>query len=231
MSRLAQSDFAARLQNIVSERRREAGLYREIAEKLPLPVSGRILDIGTGAGLQLEAIHKTHPALELYGLDLSKPAIHVAKANLVGLNARLRQGSIEQAPYRDNFFELVTCHSSMSYWKRLGDCLNEVFRILNPGGTAVFFEPHKDVDVDEALSAIKANLKDEGHLRRFVAVNMNKFALRRGQRIGLKLYSMVELGQLISKSDFGENYRIEETELLKVPIHMQITLLKPGQQG
>lgn len=227
MSRLAQSDLAARLQNIVSARRREAGLYREVTAKLPLPETGRVLDIGTGSGLQLEAIHEARPVLELYGLDLSKAAMRIAKANLVGLNARLRQGTIEQAPYGDSFFDVATCHSSMSYWPNLGGCLNEVFRILKPGGTAVFFEPHKDVDVDEALAAIKARLADEGPLRRFVAVNLNKLALRRGQRVGLNLYSMEELGQIITASDFGKNYSIEPTELLNVPIHMQIEMRKP----
>ncbi|MDX1436929.1 MAG: class I SAM-dependent methyltransferase [Anaerolineales bacterium] len=228
VNRFSQTDFAARLQNVVSERRREAGLYREITEKLPLPDQGRLLDIGTGSGLQLEAIRRARPNMELYGLDLSRWAIRIAKANLVGLNIRLRQGTIEQAPYRDGFFDVVTCHSSMSYWKPLAPCLNEVFRILKPGGTAVFFEPHKEVDVDRALEAIREGLADEGPLRRYLAVSMNKLALRRGQRVGLRLYGMDELGTIIAATHFGNSYSIEETELLKVPIHMQITMIKAG---
>ena len=56
MPKFSQSKFAADLQQIVSFRREDAGLYREIAERLPLDEAERILDVGTGTGLQLRAI-------------------------------------------------------------------------------------------------------------------------------------------------------------------------------
>ena len=46
----SQSRIAAKLQEVVSQRREEAGLYREIAEQISLPDSGRVLDMGTGTG-------------------------------------------------------------------------------------------------------------------------------------------------------------------------------------
>ena len=56
MPKFLQTKFAAGLQQIVSFRREDAGLYREIAERLPLDEAERILDVGTGTGLQLRAI-------------------------------------------------------------------------------------------------------------------------------------------------------------------------------
>ena len=73
-----QSRFVAYLWNIVSRRREEAGLYTEIAGKLPLSDTGRLLDVGTGSGLQLKVILDLRPEMELFGLDLSGASIHVA---------------------------------------------------------------------------------------------------------------------------------------------------------
>ena len=47
MSQFSQSKFAAWLQNVVSLRREESGLYSEIAGYLPLEGAERVLDIGT----------------------------------------------------------------------------------------------------------------------------------------------------------------------------------------
>ena len=92
MSRFSQSKFAAGLQKIVSYRREESGLYLEIAQRLPLAGAQRVLDVGTGIGLQLKVIHELAPGVELFGLDLSAAAI--------------RAGSINETTYPDVFLTL-----------------------------------------------------------------------------------------------------------------------------
>jgi methylase of polypeptide subunit release factors len=69
------------------------------------------LDVDTGTGLQLRALHDAQPELELYGLDLSSVAIRIARTYLQELEVELRQGSIELAPLRPNPSPLIldTC--------------------------------------------------------------------------------------------------------------------------
>jgi ubiquinone/menaquinone biosynthesis C-methylase UbiE len=226
MAGFSQSRFAAKLQEKVSGRRYETGLYKEIAGKLPLKESGRVLDVGTGTGLQLRAIHEVQPGINLYGLDLSGEAIAIAKTYLADLDVDLRMGSIENTSFDDATFDIVTCNSSMSYWKNLVDCFDEIYRILKPGGQAVLFEPRKNIDIEGALVIIRRNMADESPMRRFLAVNINRFGLKWGRTLGLRLYSMEELEQICRQSRFGEQISITPETLLEIPIFMRVCLTK-----
>jgi ubiquinone/menaquinone biosynthesis C-methylase UbiE len=231
VSGFSQSRFAARLQNVVSRRREESGLYREIAGRLPLADGGRLLDVGTGSGLQLRVVHDLAPAVALYGLDLSGEAIRVARENLEGMEADLRVGSIERTPYEDGFFDVVTCSSSMSYWADPVACFDEIYRILKPGGCARLFEPQKEIDLREALAAIDASMAGKSWLRRLAARGLNYFGLRWGRTVGLTLYSTDELAEMARRSRFGGDHSVERIALQNVPIFAQITLRKPGGPG
>jgi ubiquinone/menaquinone biosynthesis C-methylase UbiE len=228
MTGFSESKFAAWLQKIVSYRRQESGLYREIASYLPLEHPARVLDIGTGTGLQLRAIYDRQPETQLYGLDLSSPAIEAARVALADLDVGLKVGSIAAAPFEDEFFDVVTCNASMSYWDEPLVCFNEIYRILRPGGEALLFEPHRDIDIDAALTQIRENMQDKSPLHRWGAVQLNKFGLKRGSRIGMKLYSQQELIDLARRSNFRESSSVEETTLLEIPIFLRIHLVKPG---
>ena len=213
MTKLAESRLSARLQEFVSRRREQAGLYREIAEQLPLVDAERVLDVGTGTGLQLRVIYEMQPDVGLYGLDLSAATIKIAERNLQDLDADLRVGSIEATSFEDGFFDIVTCNASMSYWQNPIACFDEIYRILKPGGCAVFFEPQTEIDIDAVVATLRANLADANPLRRWLAVRMNKWALTRGGRVGLRLYAMDELSNLAAGSRFGNSHTIELSDV------------------
>ncbi len=229
MPGFSQSRIAAKLQDVVSKRREEVGLYKEIAEQLSLSDTGRLLDVGTGSGLQLRVIHGMSPGLELFGLDISDASIRVARKNLEGMAVDLRKGSIEQTSYDDDFFDIVTCNASMSYWKNPISCFDEIHRILKPGGSAILFEPQKDIDIDAVVETIRSNLADKSRLRRFMAASLNKFGLRWGRKLGLKLYSTAELEEIAARSQFGKSNSVERVTLQNLPIFMRITLVKPHE--
>jgi ubiquinone/menaquinone biosynthesis C-methylase UbiE len=227
MPDFSKSNLSAKFQNLVSRRREESGLYREIAEKLPLSSAQRILDVGTGSGLQLKVIHQVAPHVELFGLDLSEASIRVAQENLKAYAVDLRVGSIAATDYPDNFFDIVTCNSSMSYWKNPVQCFDEIYRILKPGGCAVLFEPQKEYDINQVVKTIQANMAGKSWLRRKAAVLLNKFALQRGSKLGLNLYSLAELDALAVESRFGTSHSITRVTLQNLPIFAQIALTKP----
>ena len=90
----------------------------------------------------------------------------------------------------------------------------------------MLFEPHEGVDIEEALDQIQQNMADKSWLRRWGAVELNRFGLKRGGSVGLKLYSLKELAQMAEESRFGIHNSIEKTTLLNVPIFVCIHLWK-----
>jgi ubiquinone/menaquinone biosynthesis C-methylase UbiE len=182
--------------------------------------------VGTGTGLQLKAIRDLAPDIQLFGLDLSQAAIDKAAPALSNLTVDLRVGSIKDTDYPNDFFYIVTCNASMSYWEDLQECFDEIYRILKPGGQALLFEPHQDIDLEQALDQIKKNMADRSWLRRWGAVQLNKFGLKRGSRLGMTLYSINQIADLARGSKFAENYQVSPTSLLKIPIFMCVQLYK-----
>ena len=225
----SQSWLAAKLQEYVSKRREDAGLYSEIAGHLPLENAQRLLDVGTGTGLQLRVVGNTYPEIELYGLDLSARAIQAAEKYFDPTKVDLRAGSIESTTYPDNYFDNVTCNASMSYWQNLVACYNEIHRILKAGGSAHLFEPRKNIDIDAAIEQIRENMQGENRLRIWLATSMNKYGLRRGDRLGMELYEMVEIKEIASQSNFSQNVSVEPVTLQNLPIFMKISLTKPAR--
>ena len=229
MSRFSETRLSAWLQNIVSKRREETGLYREIAEVLPLAKDIKLLDVGTGSGLQLKVIHEMESTVELYGIDLSLEAIKIAERNLREMKVDLRVESIEETSFDDKFFDIITRNASMSFWENLPGCFNEIYRILKPVGRAVLFEPRKNINVENALKILRQNMAEECWLRQFAAVTLNRFALRRGRTIGLNLYQMEEIKSIAGQSRFRDSVSVKPVTLQDIPIFMKIVLQKPNR--
>lgn len=227
MPQFSQSKFAAWFQNIVSRCRDESGLYSEITGYLPLEGAERVLDIGTGTVLQLRVIHHLQPSIGLFGIDLSAPAIDAAKKAIGILKPDLRVGSIEKTTYPDDLFDVVTCNSSMSYWDNPIICFNEIYRISKPGSVVKLFEPRQNIDLEGALDQIRKLMADKSLLRRWGAVQLNKFVLKRSSKVGLNLYTGDDLLELTRASNFGENSSVDHVLLLDIPIFVCIHLWKP----
>ncbi len=181
---------------------------------------GRLLDIGTGHGRLLLELHGLKPELELFGLDISPAMIEVAKRNLKGVPADLRQGRAEQIPFPADFFDVVTCTGSLYLWDQPERGLAEIFRILQPGRSAYLFEVYKDVDRQAFRTALGDRLRHLDALRRFIG----PFALREALRIAARTE---QYGRIIRNSPFAECSAIERVELGAMPMWVRITLRKP----
>ena len=96
-----------------------------------------MLDIGCGGGATLKRLLKRSKNSQVYGIDISEESVAKArKENAALLDKRVfvTQGSAEELPYKDETFDLVTAVETVYFWPNLPDCLQEVCRVLKPGG-------------------------------------------------------------------------------------------------
>ncbi|MCR5141561.1 MAG: class I SAM-dependent methyltransferase [Ruminococcus sp.] len=109
-------------------------MHRAVLKELCSPVT--LLEIGFGAGSQLEMISKRYPGTTLYGIDISKDMLCCAKKRLE-TRAVLSSGRIEKTDYPDGFFDTVITTDTCYFWTDAVKALNEIKRITKPGGRLI----------------------------------------------------------------------------------------------
>jgi len=110
-------------------------------------VSGRILDLGCGGGIDLIALHEiTGGRAELYGVDITDKALELAKHRIRKLGVEgihLLKGDIAALPFEDGFFDMVTVAWVLHHVveEQLDQIFDEIKRVLRPGGMFLMLEP------------------------------------------------------------------------------------------
>ncbi|MFW6075143.1 MAG: methyltransferase domain-containing protein, partial [Chloroflexota bacterium] len=105
---------------------------------------GVVLDIGCGPGLLLEPLHERVTSEgSIHGLDLNPHFISVAerRAEMLELtNATFTVDDCHELPYRDEVFDAVVAEKLLMHVAPISRVLEEVKRVLVPGGRAVFID-------------------------------------------------------------------------------------------
>lgn len=129
---------------------RIAGVYDFAVKTLPvwktwlkhaLPhIKGRrVLEVSFGTGYLM-----THYAgqFEVHGIELNAKMVSVATKNLsrAGLSADLGQGTVEDLPYEDFFFDTVVNTMAFSGYPSASKAMSEISRVLAPAGRLVLID-------------------------------------------------------------------------------------------
>jgi ubiquinone/menaquinone biosynthesis C-methylase UbiE len=111
--------------------------------------SGLSLEVGPGPGyLGLEWLKKT-TGTRLNGLDISEDMLAIARKNAVeyGLTNRVEYigGDARKMPFEDGHFDAVFTNGSLHEWAHPEEILNEMGRVLKPGGEYVISDLRRDM--------------------------------------------------------------------------------------
>jgi ubiquinone/menaquinone biosynthesis C-methylase UbiE len=194
--------------------------YEEIAKDIANRLStGRLMDIGTGPGRLLQAIHRINPTLELYGLDISGAMIKQAQKNLSGMGVNLRQGNIRHTDFKSGFFDLVMCSGSFYLWDQPEESLQEVHRILKKGGTAYLYECDRECDRQGLQAGLRKNVRRLNLLSRIIG----PLAIRQALDAA---YSKREINTIVKQTRFATSFSIEDIMLSGLAIWVRIELKK-----
>lgn len=111
-------------------------LLGEIMQNLPKKSLLKILDTGCCTGYNLHILSKFG---EVYGVDTEKKAVEYCKMRGFKKVFLLKNGL--KLPFKNNYFDVVTCLDVLEHVKEDADYLKELYRVLSPGGKLVLFAP------------------------------------------------------------------------------------------
>jgi ubiquinone/menaquinone biosynthesis C-methylase UbiE len=111
--------------------------------------SGLALEIGPGPGyLGLEWLKNTK-GTNLNGLDISDDMIAIARKNAVDYRltdrAEYFKGDASRMPFEDGHFDAAFTNGSLHEWAHPEDILNEIDRVVKPGGIYVISDLRRDM--------------------------------------------------------------------------------------
>lgn len=101
-----------------------------------VPEGCSILDIGVGTGRLLARF----PELRRYGIDVSLGYL----ARLADSGIETCMGKVEDLPYRDGCFDAVVCTDVLEHVIDLHAAVQEIRRVLLPGGLAIIRVPYRE---------------------------------------------------------------------------------------
>jgi ubiquinone/menaquinone biosynthesis C-methylase UbiE len=107
--------------------------------------SGRdVLD--AGCGIATDGLQFARAGAHYTGLDLSPVALELARRRfeLEGQTGRFEQGSVNQLPFEEESFDLVYSHGVVHHVPDTHGAVEEFYRVLRPGGTALVMVYHRN---------------------------------------------------------------------------------------
>ena len=128
-----------------------APAYHAVFDKAVVGSETRVLDAGCGAGMALRLAADLGAAVS--GIDASAALLEVARGRLP--DATLAHGDLEELPFEDDAFDVVTGFNSFQYAADPVTALREARRVTRPGGK-VFIMTWGDPAGMEAAALVAA---------------------------------------------------------------------------
>jgi ubiquinone/menaquinone biosynthesis C-methylase UbiE len=118
----------------VEKRYKGLGLkyHTRIINEMMDGIDGKILDVGCGTGI----ISELYPSLDILGIDISRGMLSHHKG-------KHQYASATDIPFSDNSFDSVICRSVLHHLHEPTKALQEIRRVLKPGGRFVCWETNK----------------------------------------------------------------------------------------
>ena len=177
--------------------RRDMGRFRAGARAVAehTAPAAQVLEVAPGPGYL--AVEIARSGRQVSAVDISKSFVEMVRANArkAGVDVDVRHGDAAAIPFPADSFDFVV---SMAAFKNFADplgALNEIHRVLKPGGRASIFDLRRDARLED----IDAEVAGMG------MSPWNSLLTRWTFRFGLlkRAYRGDELGRLARLSSFG----------------------------
>ncbi|HEY1159363.1 MAG TPA: class I SAM-dependent methyltransferase [Terracidiphilus sp.] len=130
-------------------------LARRISTQLPQGCS--VLEVAPGPGYFCIELAKLG-SYAITGLDISHAMVRIAakKAVEAGMKVGFQQGSASNIPFPAGSFDFILCRAAFKNFARPVEALQEMFRVLKPGGRGLIIDLKRNASPQEVSRAVDA---------------------------------------------------------------------------
>jgi len=170
-------------------------LAKRIAEQIS-PLS-RVLEVAPGPGYFAIELAKLGD-YRIKGLDISGTFVEIARANAANAGVRVdfRQGNASSMPFGDERFGFILCRAAFKNFSDPLGALQEMHRVLKPGGQALIIDLRRDASMQSITQAVRG--MSLGAVNGMITKMTFRFMLLK------RAYTKSELEQMISKTKFQD---------------------------
>jgi ubiquinone/menaquinone biosynthesis C-methylase UbiE len=194
---------------------RDIAEFRALADRLTkdLPADARILEVAPGPGYLSIELAK-HGQYRITGLDISKTFVEIATENArrASLKIDFQQGNASAMPFRKDTFDFIVCRAAFKNFSQPAAAMNEMYRVLRPGGRALIIDLRKDASVDDIDAYIDG--------ARLGWTNSLIYKLTFRYMLIPRAYSKQQFADMAARSQFGT------AEIQGSGIGLEVTLVK-----
>ena len=126
-------DFNPDLNSLDEKERFPIHLYHHVSTQISLK-GLKVLEVGSGRGGGASYIARYLMPNSITGIDISSNAINLCNDSYNIENLNFVIGDSENIPFKDNYFDAVINIESSHCYPSLSNFINEVSRVLKPGG-------------------------------------------------------------------------------------------------
>jgi ubiquinone/menaquinone biosynthesis C-methylase UbiE len=169
-------------------------LANRVAEQLK-PASS-VLEVAPGPGYFAIELAKLG-GYSVTGLDISETFVGIARNNAkkAGVDVDFRQGDAAAIPFADETFDFVLCRAAFKNFSQPLRALEEMHRVLKPGGRALIIDLRKDAPYESVSEAVDG--MHLGPVNKFITKLTFRFMLLK------RAYTRTEMEQLLAQTKFG----------------------------
>jgi ubiquinone/menaquinone biosynthesis C-methylase UbiE len=131
--------------------------YRVCAESVAcrVPPGGNVLELAPGPGYLAIELAKLGD-YRISGLDISHSFVRIASENAraAGVSIDFQQGNASEMPYPDASFDFVVCRAAFKNFADPAGAIDEIYRVLKPGGKASIYDLRKESSKEEIRTLV-----------------------------------------------------------------------------
>ena len=179
--------------------------YVDLARRISkeIPQGSAVLEVAPGPGYFCIELAKLG-SYAITGMDLSRTFVKMAaeKAEQAGVRVEFKEGSASNMPFPKNSFDFLLCRAAFKNFADPVGALQEMCRVLRPGGRALLIDLSRDARPDDVSRAVdKMGLTTVNRL-------LTKMAFR--TMLIRSAYTRAEFEQMLAETEFAQAEIVEE---------------------